>query len=197
MSPSVGVVVATYGDIEWRNRGSVAAESATNQSVPTAVIHVHGETLAAARNIGAARLQTDWLVFLDGDDTLDHHYIEAMQEHAGDQPALLQPSTLGVYADGREDEHAVLIPQRPLHTGNFMVIGTAIRRDQFQRVGEFLDWPLYEDWCLWIRAWQDGAIFIPTPDAIYRVGVNEAGRNKPEQREQIRYFNQIRDRYFK
>lgn len=175
----------------------VAYESVLHQtSLAVDVIHVHGQTLAEARNEGAGRAIGDWLVFLDADDTLDPHYLASMSEWCSDQPALLQPSTLGVYPDGREDEHPVLIPQRPLDTGNFMVIGTAIRRDQFLRIGGFKEWPLYEDWCLFIRAWQDGAIFVPVPDAIYRVGVNPKSRNNAEQREQVRYFKQIRTEYF-
>jgi glycosyltransferase involved in cell wall biosynthesis len=199
VTASIGVVIATYGSNEWRQRAQIALASVESQTSSASVVtHIHhaNGSLAQARNEGADSLRTDWLVFLDADDTLDHHYIEAMQRHAGDEPALLQPATLGVYPDGREDDHAVLIPQRPLDTGNFMVIGTAIRRDQFLRVGGFKEWPLYEDWCLWIRAWQDGATFVPVSGAIYRVGVNPKSRNQAEQREQVRYFKQIRTEYF-
>lgn len=193
------VVIGTYGDDVWKERAEEAMRSVEAQTVPFKdAIHVHGPTLAEARNRGAERVEGDWLVFLDADDMLDSKYIEAMMVAAAKQtgPALLQPSTLGVYPGGREDAAPVLIPQRPLNTGNFMVIGTAIRRDQFERVGGFKDWPMYEDWCLFIRAWQDGAALVPVPDAIYRVTVNENSRNKASRKEQVRFFNLIRAEYF-
>lgn len=196
---SVSIVVGTFGDAKWSVMAdAVALPSAYNQTYPaTDIISVHADTLAQARNIGAERANGDWLVFLDADDTLDPRYLAAMSEWMADRPMLLQPSTLGVYPDGREDEAPVLIPARPLHSGNFMVIGTAIRRDQFLKVGGFKERPMYEDWCLWIRAWQDGALLQPVPDAIYRVGVNPTGRNSQDKREQERWFRTIRSEYFK
>lgn len=196
---TVSVVIGTYGDDIWKDRADEAMKSVLAQTVTVHdAIAIHGPTLAQARNMGAERVSGDWLVFLDADDALDPKYVEAMKVTMAQQtgPALLQPSTIGVYPDGREDDKAVLIPQRSLDTGNFMVIGTAIRRDQFQRLGGFKEWPMYEDWCLWIRAWQDGAALVPCADAIYRVTVNEGSRNKATRKEQIRTFNLIRSEYF-
>jgi GT2 family glycosyltransferase len=108
---------------------------------------------------------------------------------------LLQPATLGVYPDGREDTHPVLIPRKNLLDGNFMVISTLIRTEQFLRLGGFEDWPIYEDWDLWLRAWRDGAQFLAVPDAILRVHVNPASRNQSDRSTQVRVYHEIRNRH--
>ncbi|MBK6580440.1 MAG: glycosyltransferase [Sandaracinaceae bacterium] len=53
-------------------------------------VHVHGKTLAAARNIGAQAATTEWLVFLDADDELSEGYCDAILAADGDlrAPAL-------------------------------------------------------------------------------------------------------------
>lgn len=204
MEVTFTVVIGTYGDREWFERGATAFRSATDQTVEAQVIRLHGDTLAMARNNGAASARGDYLVFLDADDTLDPRYIESMacavyraMIRSDHKTFLFQPSTLGVYADGSEDSHPVLIPQRALNTGNFMVIGTAVEREQFLRVGGFHEYPMYEDWDLWIRFRKDGAGFVKVPDAVYRVGVSPHGRNLAPRDEQVRWFNEIRRKHFR
>lgn len=209
MSGTVPIVVCigTYGDYaRWAPLAQTALLSAERQTVrPAYVRWIHGMDLRTARNVAAVEAGIrspqlpEWLCFLDADDTLDRHYIEAMWETVGkiDYPVLVQPSTLGVYPDGREDPEPVLIPPKPLLDGNFMVIGTLIRYAQFHKIGGFADWPCYEDWDLWIRAWRDGAELISCPDAIYRVGVNENSRNNGTRELQLRTYNAIRHQYLR
>lgn len=205
----IGVCIGTYGDhSRWAPLAERAMASVDRQTTRASFCRwVHGSNLHDARNRCArdvlhdvtrvAGVQTDWLCFLDADDTLDPGYIEAMAEVAAkiDHDALIQPSTLGVYPDGREDAEPVLIPSKPLLDGNFMVIGTLIRCDQFERLGGFHDWPCYEDWDLWIRAWRDGADLVACPGAVYRVGVNEGSRNNCARDQQVRTYNAIRSQY--
>lgn len=185
MIGSIGVVVGTFGDQKWadlaQNRALPSAQRQTLSA--TDVIHVHGSTLHEARNEGAERLNSEHVVFLDADDELDEHYLEAMSRaiersmiRSDHKTFLYQPSTLGI-VDGREDAAPVLIPQRPLHTGNFMVIGTAVQRALFRAVGGFQAWPAWEDWALWMRCGAAGAGVITVPDAIYRVHVSTNSRN--------------------
>lgn len=195
---AISVVVATYGAEMWKETAQRALASAAEQSLgPHEVLHEHGSTLAEARNDGARRATGDWLLFLDADDELDHNYISAMtgaiRAHE-DRPVLFQPATLGV-VDGVEDSHPVVIPKRDIKTGNYMVIGTLVERDLFNKVGGFLEWPLYEDWCLWIRCMQNGAESIPVPCAVYRVHVNPNGRNNPDRDLQVKVYNDIRRKH--
>lgn len=196
MRASITVCIGTFGDrAHWEPLAQRAMASVLDQTLrPEAMVWRHGKNLQDARNGAAVGAMTDWLCFLDADDELDSRYIEAMDAATREltKAALLQPATLGVYPDGSCDATAVLIPPKPLLTGNFMVIGTLIRRDQFERLGGFDDWPIYEDWDLWIRAWDDGADLLAVPAAIYRVHVNEAGRNNGARALQQETYREIR-----
>lgn len=189
---SVSIIVGTYGDrAVWHQLACRAISSAEKQTVPAQIIYVHGSTLQDARNVGAERAEGDWLIFLDADDELDPKYVEAMLAGKGD---LRQPATLGI-VDGKEDPFPVVIPKKPLLDGNYMVIGTMCRRDLFEQVGGFHDYPIYEDWDLWIRMWIAGAIPEPCPEAIYRVHVQQESRNNQDRNIQVKYYNQIRNRH--
>jgi glycosyltransferase involved in cell wall biosynthesis len=194
---TVGIVVATFGDASWIDRAKTAVKSAENQSVPaTRVVHHHAENLALARNQGADMVGTDWLIFLDADDTLDVNYVRYMMEPGEDAGAatLRQPSTLGIYPDGSEDDEPVLIPERPLTQSNYLVIGTMCRRDQFLEAGGFdPEFPVLEDWDLWLRMYDIGAVIGKRPGAIYRIGVNPDSRNQNAQLHG-RYYQRIRNR---
>lgn len=203
---SIAVCVATYGDYRhWAPLATRAMRSADCQTVrPAYVRWVHSLSLHTARNQAAheaasLRAQADWLCFLDADDELDDRYIETMWDTVRDlsEPALVQPATLGVYANGREDPEPVLIPPKPLLDGNFMVIGTLVRYDQFHRVGGFQDFPCYEDWDLWIRCSRDGAKLLSCPEAIYRVHVSDVSRNNCGRDQQVATYNQIRSQYLR
>lgn len=202
MNASIAVHVATFGDAEeWPPHAYRALDSVYRQSLqPCTVTWVHAEDLHTARNVAAqADSRAEWLCFLDADDQLDDHYIEAMATHVAtlnpDRDWLVQPATLGVHPDGHEDPEPVLIPRAPLIDRNFMVIGTLIHRAQFQRLGGFRDWPCYEDWDLWLRAWLDGAEFSACPEAIYRVGIRPTSRNNGARQQQLDTYHAIRNQY--
>lgn len=190
---SVGVAVGTFGDHSWvdlaRSRALASVERQSRQ--PDQVVHVHAATLHEARNAAAAQLATEWVIFLDADDELDQRYVEAMLAGRGD---LRQPATMGVHPDGRE-ETPVVIPPKPLMEGNYIVIGAMVRLEQFHRVGGFLDWPAWEDWCLWVRCWMDGAEIAAVPEAVYRVYVAPRGRNVLPRPEALTLYNRMRQ-YF-
>lgn len=196
---SIAVCVGTFGDARhWEKVARTwALPSAEMQDeLPARVTWNHGPDLRAARN-DIARHDTEWLCFLDADDELDPGYIAAMAKAAKDLDGdwLLQPATLGVYPDMSEDPHPVVIPRKNLLDGNFMVVSTLIRTEQFHRIGGFRDWPIYEDWDLFLRAWRDGARFMAVPDAILRVHVNPESRNNGDPATQFRVYDEIRNQY--
>lgn len=182
---TVSVIIATFGEFShWDSLANRALMSVKSQTVqPDEIIRCHSSTLQKARNNGAAQATSDWLLFLDADDTLDKNYVASMLSGEGD---LRYPSIVRVFSD--HETGPVLLPSSPLLRHNYMVIGTLIRRVQFQKIGGFDDWPIYEDWALWIKAWIDGARSRPCPDAVYRVSVREGSRNN-----QVELQKPIRD----
>lgn len=193
-SNSVGVAVGTFGDHSWaelaRERALV---SVVRQTRPVdQVVHVHADALHQARNQAAELLATEWVIFLDADDELDERYVEAMLAARGD---VRQPATLGIHPGGREDPTPVVIPRKSLLEGNYIVIGAMLRLEQFHRVGGFMDWPAWEDWCLWIRCWMDGAEIVPVPEAIYRVHVDLQGRNVLPRDKALALYKRMREFY--
>jgi len=183
---SISVIIGTFGDDSWRTLAERARMSAEEQSVrPDEIIMSHEPSLSLARNRPAERAVGDWLIFLDADDQLDYSYIQAMKDRIVElsgENYLIQPSTLGV-VDGVEDDEPVLIPSKDIHMGNWMVIGTAVRRDVFLDAGGFPDLPCWEDWALWARCIHNGAKTTTCPRAIYRVNVHPGSRNDPTQQQ--------------
>lgn len=191
----ISVIVPTFGDDpQWESYAERALESVHHQTIkPYEVIRSRGDTLADARNKGAAQATGTWLCFCDADDKLHPEFIEAMiagiakSIAASDSPHhLLQPATRGFYPDGWEDNDAVVIApkcnpmtrQPDLRWGNHLVVSTLVERDVFQRAGGFGDEPIAEDWSLWLRCWALGARPVPVPDAVYYVFVRPDSRNK-------------------
>lgn len=191
----ISVVVATFGDMSWKTLAEERAiPSAQEQSQPCELYLEHGTTLAQARNVGARNAQGETLVFLDADDQLDKDYILHMERAIPEGDFLLQPSTVGVHPDGRIEDPVLIKPAANLLERNHMVIGTAVRREQFLRVGGFRELPAYEDWDLFLRCWVDGAQMIQVPEAEYRVHVSQ-GRNSLDRTTAIKVYNSIRNEY--
>jgi len=200
MNSTIGVVVGTYGDrLEWSRIAQRAIRSIHAQTrKPDDWIHVHGGSLADARNKGAEILGTDQLIFLDADDELDSRYVEAMMfnaELSSNRWTIWRPSTIGVYPDGSTDESAVMIPASDLKRRNCIVIGAMCPADAFFEVGGFSEDPVLEDWDLWIRCVRSGVAISETPQAIYRVFVNPNGRNQVDPALHGRVYSEILRRY--
>lgn len=159
------VIVATYGTDEWAVLGESTAEA-------HGAIHVHGPTLATARNQAAERAATDWLVYLDADDSLADGYLDAMALAYGD---LRAPVLELHYPDDR-----VVRPDltgRDIERTNPCCIGTAIRRTLLLDCGGFWEEPAWEDYSLFRRAWLLGATITHVPGAVYRATVRPGSRN--------------------
>ena len=176
----IDVIIATYGCESWKEKALIAQKSVLQQTSPASSIHlIHGDTLAQARNTGAYQSTADWLLFLDADDALDSNFLRAMREMI-DQTThpspLLYPSVLTI-EDGVKSLSVKTSTQNPILEGNFMVIGTLVKRADFLRAGGFRELPMYEDWDLWIRCIANGSTPKPVHNAVYHVFVNKNSRN--------------------
>lgn len=174
---TVSVIIPTFGDrATWDAIAETAIKSLTKQvRPPDEVIRIHSDSLYRARNLGAAQASCDWLAFLDADDEYDPHFLNEMM-HAP-RIGLRQPAVQYVDPNGSAAPPVVL-PPVPLLQGNYLIIGTMIRRKLFQDCGGFDDYPIYEDWTLWIKAWLRGANVAPVPSAIYRAHQRPQSRNR-------------------
>jgi hypothetical protein len=180
------VAIATYGSPAWanlaRNRAMV---SALGLGVPA--VHYHGIDLQEARNRVLARVETEWVIHLDGDDELEPGFLEAMQRASADVRA---PAVRYIQPIGRPTRPRM--PRVSGHThdcnadcltqGNWLVVGACARTDLLRRVGGWGAEPVYEDWALWLRCHLAGATFEAVPDAIYRAHVRRNSRNRAPSR---------------
>jgi glycosyltransferase involved in cell wall biosynthesis len=171
------VIIGTYGDEDYWGR--LAQRAAASVTDDMECIHVHGNTLAQARNEGARRASGERLVFLDADDELTDDFSRRVVEPED----VLQPRTM--FREG-----ATITPShwiRPLSwedndiyksllIGNHIIVGAPVKRDAFLSVGGFDEWTIAEDWALWLKMAKAGYSFGKT-SAIYIVHVNLNSRN--------------------
>lgn len=177
------IAVCTYGADHWQQLAQRAIASAENQAP---VIHVHGDSLHAARNQALDHIDTPWIVYLDADDELEAGYVDALGAGTADlrAPAVRyvthgkahQPRMPRV-AGHRHDCTAACLPD-----GNWLVVGTAARTQLLREVGGWRDFPWSEDWDLWLRCHLAGASIEAIPNAVYRATVRRDSRNRAPDR---------------
>lgn len=181
----VTVVVGTYGDHKWQELAKErAVPSACAEDVP--VIGVHDDTLHDARNTGLRMVDTRFVCFLDADDELEPGFFDHIDQAGSD---LRVPSVRYVENDPyaaprmpRVSNHTHHCAAECLIEGNWLVIGTVAPTDLLRKVGGFRDFPMYEDWDLWVRCWRAGATIGAVPAAVYRAHVRRDSRNRQPKR---------------
>jgi hypothetical protein len=172
--PIVTVVIGTYGADEWKHRAAtLATEVFETQTFTPEIVWAHRDSLAEARNTGAEAAKGDWLVFLDADDKLEADFcswIDYYRRHDALQADVFQTCVMGFNTEGFIEDAPVLIPQKyPLIHGNYLTIGSPVRREKFLEVGGFDEWPMLEDWALWLKCEKAGALFSSMPEAVYYI----------------------------
>jgi GT2 family glycosyltransferase len=147
------------------------------------VVHVHGDTLHGARNDAVDVAPTEWVCHLDADDELEAGYFDAMSAGTADLRAPLvryvrnmrrMPDPRRVPVAGHDHDCVAAC----LAEGNFMVIGTLVRKAMVQAVGGWRDFSWSEDWDMWLRCWQAGATVETVEGAVYRAWVRYDSRNR-------------------
>lgn len=175
------IVVATYGDGWWRTlAGRRAIPSARALGVP--VVHTHADSLHNARNQGLAQVNTEWVVHLDADDELDPGYLAALSGGSADVRAPAVRYITGGHPTRptmpRVAGHHHDCADTCLTQGNWLVVGAAVRPELVRQVGGWRDFPVYEDWDLWLRCHLAGATFEAIPQAVYQAHVRPRSRNR-------------------
>lgn len=182
---NVTVVVATFGANVWRDLAEHrAVPSAEAQGVP--VVVEHGATLHDARNDALGKVETEWVIHLDADDQLAPGYVDAMRDAHADirvpTTARPHPRRAGEYQrqprhwQVKGHTHACHADCLPF--GNWVPVGACAPTALLREVGGWRDWPMFEDWDLWLRCYKAGASFEPVP-AVYVNHRTPGSRNHP------------------
>lgn len=184
----VTIVVATCGDETWLNMGNEAAVNAESLGVKVLRVHIPAATVSQARNAGLWQVKTEYVIFLDADDQLDIDYFENVDLKADVTATAIQYSP----AIGPQiprvwlHEHQGYKPHdgpcagQCLVDGNYIHIGAFIRVSAARAVGGFREYPVYEDWALYLAMQQNGATFDTHYSSVYHASVrqNDNHRNK-------------------
>lgn len=141
------------------------------------VFHDPEGTIATVRNELAAQAKGDWLLFLDADDEIAPGYLDEMAQ-VGGTDVLLTPSVRKVIK-GRAQPKTFFYPEVDLRHGNWLVVGTLVRRELFMRVGGFEDLPHgFEDFSVWSKCYRAGARVVRVPKAVYIQHVNPQSKHR-------------------
>jgi len=176
MKKTVTVIIPVFNDLEYFGElAKRAYESIKNQTVqPDKVLISIGNDMQSARNEPALKVNTDYIIFLDADDTLDKHYIENITKFDAD---IVVPSVHRIYPDGTVNRDQAPYLPKNLMIGNYIVIGALLKADLFKGLGGFHDYDALEDWDFYLRAEEAGAKFVQGTSAIYEIHVRENSRN--------------------
>jgi glycosyltransferase involved in cell wall biosynthesis len=183
----VTVVVGTYGDRRaWESLAyRRAIPSARMQGVP--VIHMHGDTLAQARNDGIRAASTEWVLVLDADDELAPGAVDALLGGSAD---LRAPRLIEVHPSGRQSER--VLAERDIERLNPLPVTTLARRAAVLDVGGFQPWPAWEDWALWLTLVRRGATYEHIREAVLYAHIRPGSLNRSVRNGRVLY-RQIRE----
>jgi glycosyltransferase involved in cell wall biosynthesis len=203
----VSVVVATCGLDVWREMGDLAALSAANTGAVVVRVHLPDATVAQARNKGLSLVKTEYVTFLDADDELDPRYFLGFAPQADvtatqikyPQHSMAMMPTVWQHENYAWKHHRGYCVGDCLVDGNWVHIGAICRTEAVRAVGGFREYPVYEDWALFLAMQQNGATFAHAfGSAIYYAAVRDHGMHRNgsmplEQRNLVheRIFNDI------
>lgn len=180
----VSVVIATFGEEQWRFLAQRRAVPSV-ESLGVPVILTHAATLADARNEGLAQVDTEWVCHLDADDQLEAGYFDRMAERSEDLD-VIAPSVR--YVRHHWTGGPSFMPRVPGHDhrceaaclveGNWLVVGAVARAATLRSVGGWREWPMFEDWDLWLRCHLAGAAIGAAPRAVYKAWTRRGSRNR-------------------
>lgn len=184
----VTVVIPTCGDDAWLHMGNQAEENTKALGVKTLRVHIPSGTVSQARNAGLYQVKTKYVVFLDADDDLDARYFEGVVLTADVTATAIQyneqvgPQIPRVWLHEHQGykPHAGPCDGECLPDGNYIHIGAFINVAAAKAVGGFRDYPVYEDWALYLAMQQNGATFDTHYASVYLANTrhNDNHRNK-------------------
>jgi glycosyltransferase involved in cell wall biosynthesis len=182
---SIAVVIPTHpGRETLLERALDSVEAQILQPVQVIVeFDAHGKGAAVTRNWALAKVQTDWVAFLDSDDEFKPIHLRACFRHAGLTGAdVVYP---GYNTVGEDPIGCFGMPFDGdlLRGRNYIPVTTLCRTDLVRKVGGFQPHPdengdPCEDWGLWLALLDAGAVFshLPQRTWIWRTTGGTRGR---------------------
>ena len=108
--------------------------------------------------------ETEWILPLDDDDTLDPDCVQTLLDHSEDAEIVYPFCRMVGRTDGWVPNK--LFTADALFKQNFIPVTALIKRDLFLMLGGYQDVPL-EDWALWQWAYLHGATFRCVPETLW------------------------------
>ncbi len=179
--PSLTVITPTLPE-----RSSLLEECKSSVAAQSVAVRKHlvGEDAAkegpsVVRNRLAKRSNTEWILPLDDDDTLDPDYIEVIQPHLTDDVDVVyswcRVEGLDDWTPNRLFNDALLLK------GNFIPVTACIRKSLWESVGGWPEPPERlqpgEDWEFWKLCLGAGAVFKLVPEVIWTYNIQPDTRN--------------------
>jgi len=182
--PNWEAIIVDDGSIDETK--AIAAQLAQQDS-RIRVISQENQGVSGARNTGIQAAQSDWLLFLDADDTIAPVLLERFVAKVTADPNLDFVYCGWVYTtpDGEWLPGQYWLPPEDLfsvsaHYCPFAIHACLVRRSLVQAVGGFdLGLKTCEDWDLWQRIFRSTAqcALVPEPLALYHIQPNSLSRN--------------------
>lgn len=178
----VTVIIATFGSKEWEELGKEAAETARLTGAEVLTLHLDNGTLAQARNQAMQQVKTEYLCFLDADDSLPSDYFNIRPTADITATRISYSGSLAqrlyVYRHNRIGGGHIGSTCSPecLKAGNYVHIGAIMKTEIAKRI-QFREYPVYEDWAYFLEQSLHGATF-GYADTVYLA----ATRHNPSHR---------------
>lgn len=167
--PTVIIPIIYNEKIDWYwDKAKDAIESVIHQTVKPELIVSVDLTHAKAKNAGVEKANTEWCMFLDADDALNHEFIENL-EVENEWVGLLKPTCL---LNGVE----LTLPVANLFAQNFLINACVFKRDIYLDVGGSEDRP-FPDWYLWAKMFTEYDMEVQEVDSIYHYRKTNVGLN--------------------
>lgn len=149
----------------------------------TVVRSVH-RGVGVSRNQGALLASSEHLLFLDADDALDEHFIEAMVKVKAETKAdIIYPNVL-LWSYWHKDvkkrnawhESAEKITKENMLEYNQIVVTSLVSKKMYFDAGGTPSLPILEDYKLWLMCMDKGATFAKSPFSVLKYRQREKGR---------------------
>ncbi len=115
-------------------------------------IRIEAHDVAAARNAGALQTSAPYLVFLDADDKLPHHYLERCREAFDDPAVAIVYGNMHEYGERQRVIRTPPFDRASLLRSNYISSHAMIRRQAYDLVGGYRSLHnAHEDWDLYRR----------------------------------------------